>query len=203
MLKSLQSSVYLWWLSVSTKKSKTSKSPELQARAEKERNEAFNAVSEVYRRNMVALLGDHELLSEAILGGYNYTDINQMFLWGLYSAFVTGRAPLPTEPYERIQVHLMNFLIQHDETTFLEARNRVVELEKIYSDRDYMMDKVVAIGRSALASEADDSLMICHWAFVNRKYYPSDDQNGPWEYAFVQSMKRAGVFSTDTEKDNQ
>lgn len=163
-----------------------------------QRNElknVFENVSEIYQKNMWAALNDKNTLSNRLLGKYQDYDVNHIFLWGIYSKILESFPTNPKIPDNGIKAHMIYFFIVKENITMKQAAVRVNELEKIKESGNYMMDNVIKFGRSAISSEANDFLIMCHCAFANKKYFDETDQSGPWNYAVAESMKRDGVFS--------
>ncbi|MGA9214350.1 MAG: hypothetical protein WBZ54_03540, partial [Methylocella sp.] len=140
--------------------------PAIVLRAEQEKAEVGRAIQEIYHANVARFLS--ELDGERLLGvmdsGVNYDDINSMFLRGMLSELVEHRPPLPTEPFDRVNIYLLAHFMQTDEITLDEAREKVHRIAVLYNEASPLFDSIVNFGRQAYRTSESDLLIRCHEA---------------------------------------
>jgi hypothetical protein len=135
-------------------------------RRDHELKEVARAIKDVFYANMERFL--KQLNSDRLLGivegGYNYDDVNSMFLRGIISELVERSPPLPTEPFDRVAIHLLGHFMNAEEKTLDEAREKVLRTEALYNEANQLFDRVVEMGREAYRTSRTDLLIECHKA---------------------------------------
>jgi len=64
-----------------------------------------------------------------------FAGIDDLFLWGILREFLKDRPSLPTQPVDRLKLHLLSYLMQYENLPFDGAKKRLHEAEMLVSQR--------------------------------------------------------------------
>ena|ERR1700752_1184220 len=137
--------------------------PELEVAAKTELEEAAERVWPIYRANLATFLGRMDLL-RTMESKFGYQQINDMFLWGVIAAFLSGRTRLPTDAHDRIALHMIYYFAKGDEMPLEEARSRAIAPRKLFATMNPFFDAVIDAGAAAYEDGGDEYLTNAHHA---------------------------------------
>lgn len=124
---------------------------ELVSRAKQEKAAVNGAIDRAFHPALGCLLG--KLNADDILDDmdhdFRYHDVIGMFLRGVIAEVIEGRPPLPTEPFDRIGLYMLNYFMQDGDTTLDVARERVGRIVDLYNEGSHLGDWIFAMGREA------------------------------------------------------
>ncbi|MDP3262451.1 MAG: hypothetical protein U1E06_07880 [Tabrizicola sp.] len=69
------------------------------------------------------------------------------FLWGVFHEFVQTK-PLPTNGYDRILLHTIDWLVNERGYGFEEARHRVLATQSLFNEADPLFDLIAQSGKA-------------------------------------------------------
>jgi hypothetical protein len=119
----------------------------------------------IYRANLDAFLAQIDVL-RTIEAPYGYTQINDMFLWGVIAEFLAGRPRLPTDAYSRIVIYLIWYFVKSESQTLEEARTRALAAQDLFEKTNPFFDGVIEAGAVAYREGGDRHLIGAHAANV-------------------------------------
>lgn len=73
--------------------------------------------------------------------------VELQFLWGVHHEFVQTK-PLPTNGYDRILVHLIDWLVNGRGQTFENARQRALATQRLFNEADPVFDMIANSGKT-------------------------------------------------------
>jgi hypothetical protein len=170
IMKFLRSSAQLIEISLRHKISRIGKprtDPQLVKIAEEERIEVEIALKTKFAPNMSNFLSagfqNADNFLTIIQSGDRYERTNDLFLFGILLEIVEHRPKLPTEPFMRVQLHLLSYFMKEVELTLDDARVRVGRIEAWYNDANESFDRIIDMGRRAHRTSELDLLCKCQF----------------------------------------
>lgn len=91
-----------------------------------------------------------------------YTLSNGLFLWGVLREFIRLRPRLPTKPDARVFVHMLKFVMNHEEMSLDQARDRVHQIADAAKGRNPIWKAILQHGEEAWRDRSDHHLKICY-----------------------------------------
>ena len=140
--------------------------PASEQHSREEQDKVVAAITNVFNPNMRSYLKqlDSDGLLSVMDGQYSYSDVNDTFLRGIISEVAENGPPLPTEPFERVNIHLLGHFIGNEDATLDEAREKVHRTTAIRDDANPTFDWVFDMGRQAYRTSDVNLLVECHRA---------------------------------------
>jgi hypothetical protein len=140
--------------------------PASERHSREEQDKVMAAITNVYDPNIRSYL--KQLNSDGLLnimdGKYSYPDVNYTFLRGIITEVVENSPPLSTEPFHRVNAHLLGHFIGNEEATLDEAREKVHKTTAIRDDANPTFDSIFDMGRQAYRTADVNLLVECHRA---------------------------------------
>lgn len=88
-----------------------------------------------------------------------FLSMEMQFLWGYFFMHVQ-EFDLPTNGYDRIKLHLIDWLINERGYSFEGARDNANDIESLYNEADPVFESISALGKEAFAKHGD------HYFFI-------------------------------------
>jgi len=88
-----------------------------------------------------------------------FLSMEMQFLWGYFFMHVQ-EFDLPTNGYDRIKLHLIDWLMNERGYSFEGARDNANEIEDLYNSADPLFESISALGKEAFTKHSD------HYFFV-------------------------------------
>jgi hypothetical protein len=135
-------------------------------RAQLEQDRVNATIAEIYNPSVGLYVSkvDSDELFGLMEGKYSYADINNAFLRGIISEVVDNSPPLPTEPFERVNVHMIRHFIQTEGATLNEAREKLQRAVAVHNEANPTFDWITYRGRQAHRTSDVRLLAECHRA---------------------------------------
>ncbi len=137
------------------------KSLALEAAARLELKEAEERAWPIYRANLRVYLLKLDLLL-AIENKYGYQKINDMFLWGVIAAFLSGRAVLPTDAHSRISLLMIHYFAKGEGIPLNDARARAIAAKEQFDKMNPFFEAVIEAGATAYQYGGNEYLLNAH-----------------------------------------
>jgi hypothetical protein len=137
------------------------KSSALETVARLELKEAEERAWPVYQSNLRTYLSKFDLL-HAIENKYGYQKINDMFLWGVMAAFLSGRSALPTDAHSRISLLMIQYFAKGEEMPLDNARARANTAKELFDTMNPFFEAVIEAGATAYEQGGNEYLLNAH-----------------------------------------
>ncbi|MBL8643488.1 MAG: hypothetical protein JNK21_06115 [Rhodospirillaceae bacterium] len=97
--------------------------------------------------------------AEEAIRRHVFLSMEMQFLWGYFFMHVQ-EFDLPTNGFNRIKLHLIDWLMNERGYSFESARDNANEIEDLYNAADPLFESISALGKEAFAKHGD------HYFFV-------------------------------------
>lgn len=92
--------------------------------------------------------------------GFRLTDeimrwIKVQFLWGVFYEVVADGPDFPTNGYDRLLLHVIDFLMKERGLTLEDARDTALRLQRMFNEADCLFDAIEQRGRLAYRHGSD------------------------------------------------
>lgn len=122
------------------------------ALAQFEIHEVSTHVFPLYIRNVMDNLD--ELINQDCK---RFDHVDHLFLWGMLREFLKDRPELLTKPVDRLQLHLLSYLLQHEKLPLDEAKKRVHSAkDSVAERRNQILQEFVNRGEAAWRDKSTD-----------------------------------------------